>query len=112
MNRYGRTAMEHWRRFVPTRFAAIEDPETFFTELGDEVLEELETLADQIAGDDPGGETHLEKVGRLNMARLQAEEMVLPQQVLVPAEPGSPMDEDQDEPVEPWPTVPAPEDLD
>jgi hypothetical protein len=34
------------------------------------------------------------KVGRLNMARLRAEEMVLPETVLLPPEPGA--DEDDE----------------
>jgi hypothetical protein len=38
---------------------------------------EIITLSLALAGDDPGNEGYLEKVGRLNMARLKAEEQVM-----------------------------------
>ena len=38
-----------------------------------------------LAGDDPAGEGYLEKVGRLRMARLQAEEQVI-RETLPPSE--------------------------
>jgi hypothetical protein len=97
MNRYGRIAEAHWRRWLPTRYSEISDPSNFFTTLGQEVEEQVETLSLEIAGDDPPGEGYLDKVGRLNMARQQAEEMVLTEQVLLPAEPG--VDPEETEPV-------------
>lgn len=97
MNKYGDQALEHWRTFLPTRFAAIEDPETYFTDWGEEIGSQIIELADQLAGPTPAGEEFMQRVGRLNMARMQAEEKVLTEQVLLPAEPGSPMDEDSDQ---------------
>lgn len=94
MNRYGRMAQSHWSRFLPTRYSQIEDPTRFFAELGAEVEDEVVTQASLIAGDDPVGEGYLDKLGRLRMAKLQAEEQVLAERVLLPAEPGSPLDED------------------
>jgi hypothetical protein len=65
--------------------------------LGEEVATRIAELTDELAGDDPPGETFLEKAGRLNMARLRAEEMVLPEMVLLPPEPGMEEDEDSGE---------------
>jgi hypothetical protein len=93
MNRYGRQAMRHWQQTDPQRFQAIEDPQEFFTTLGAEVEQEIETLAAALAGPDRVGETYLEKVGRLNMARFNAESDILRERVLIP-EP----DEEREEP--------------
>ncbi len=49
-------------------------------------------LALDLAGDDPPAEAYLAKVGRLNMARLQAEEIVLREQILPLPEPGARQD--------------------
>jgi hypothetical protein len=87
MNHYGLKARQHWARHLPRRFAAIQDPDQFFTQLGNQAAEEISDLTLQLAGDDQPGEGFLVKMGRLNMARLRAEEMVLPQLILLPGEP-------------------------
>ena len=86
MNKYGRMAIRHWEKTDPDRFQQIpeSDRETFFTELGERAETEIQQLQDQLAGPDPSGEGYLEKVGRLNTARLQAEEQVLPDLILIP----------------------------
>jgi hypothetical protein len=94
MNRYGHQAMRHWQQTDPERFAAIEDPQEFFTTLGAEVEQEIETLAAALAGPDRVGESYLEKVGRLNMARFNAESDILRERVLIPGP-----DEEREEPV-------------
>jgi len=101
MNRYGRQAMRHWTQFDPERVAAIADPEAFFTALGEEVMQEIEIRSRALEGQDRPGETYLEKVGRLNMARFTAEGEVLREMVLIP----SPDQDDQepwDEPTAEW----------
>jgi hypothetical protein len=77
MNRYGARAQEYWQTFLPQEYATIDDPETHFTELGERMGSEITSLALAIQGDDPADEGYLEKLGRLNMARLQAEEQVI-----------------------------------
>ncbi len=79
MNQYAAMAERHWRRWLPSRVAAMDDPSSFFSNLGQEVAAQIEDLTADLAGDDPPGETFMEKVGRLNMARLRAEEIVLPE---------------------------------
>jgi len=96
MNHYGTAAQRHWARWLPQRYAAIPDPGSFFSDLGDQAARRIADLALDLAGDDPPGEEYLAKVGRLNMARLQAEEIVLPELILLPPEPGASQDrEDQ-----------------
>lgn len=100
MNHYGVTAQRHWKRWLPARYAAIQDPDSFFSTLGEEVAKRIADLTLDLAGDDPPGEDYLVKVGRLNMARLQAEEIVLQEQVLLAPEPGADPEPDaQDEQV-------------
>ncbi len=101
MNHYGTMAQRHWARWLPDRYAAIQDPDSFFSTLGEEVARQIADLMLDLAGDDPPGEDYLVKVGRLNTARHQAEEIVLREQVLLPPEPGA--EEDPAEPEEPTP---------
>ncbi len=83
MNKYAKRAKDHWETTDPERYRAIEDPETFFRDAGETVETQIQELAQRLAGPDPPGEEYLEKVGRLNMARLQAEEAVLADLVLI-----------------------------
>jgi hypothetical protein len=92
MNRYGEMARDHWARWLPARYAAIEDPESFFSDLGNQAGERVSALAYQMAGDDPPGEGYLAKVGRLGEARHRAEQIVLNEMILLEPEPGA--DED------------------
>lgn len=97
MNHYGQQALTHWKRWLPHRFSAISDPQEFFTDLGRQAQQQIGELADQLAGPDQPGEQYLEKVGRLNMARLQAQELVLRELILLDPEPQTqqePPDED------------------
>jgi hypothetical protein len=77
MDLYGHYAMKHWARWLPLHYAAIPDPESFFSYLGEQVSLEVEALADEIAGDDPPWEGYLGKVQRLTMARYTAEQLIL-----------------------------------
>lgn len=76
MNKYGRQAQEAWKAASPTRYSQIQNPDEFFTNLGEQAQEQVDELQVKIAGPDPKGEGYLEKVGRLNAARNQAEEIV------------------------------------
>ncbi|WP_284986824.1 TnpV protein [Arthrobacter sp. fls2-241-R2A-172] len=76
MNKYGRQAQEAWKTASPTQYSQIQNPDEFFTNLGEQAQEQVDELQIKIAGPDPKGEGYLEKVGRLNAARNQAEEIV------------------------------------
>src|SRR5579859_3464513 len=84
MNKYGRLAMEHWRRTDPSRYSMIPNPEVYFSMLGTEAENQIQELAEVLAGPDQPKETYLAKLGRLRMALLQAEERVLAEMILVP----------------------------
>ena len=94
MNKYGRMAIRHWQTFLPDRLRAMpeRDQTRFFTELGEQAAAEIEELQMQLAGPDPVGEGYLEKVGRLNAARMQAEEKVLAELILL-----APEEQDEDD---------------
>jgi len=84
MNRYGTQAMEHWKTHLSERYSQIEDPDKYFSNLGEEIEEEIENLSLDITGDDPPNENYLTKLGRLNEARLTAETTVLRQRLPSP----------------------------
>jgi hypothetical protein len=89
MNRYAVMAQQHWARWLPARYAAITDPENFFTGLGTRVEQRIDSLAADLAGEDPPGEDYLAKAGRLGEARHRAEQMVLAEEVLLAPEPAT-----------------------
>lgn len=76
MNTYGKFAQNAWKTLAPSQYELIVDPETWFTNLGEEAENSVDSLSVQIAGHDTPGETYLEKVGRLTSAKMQAEEIV------------------------------------
>jgi len=76
MNRFGRQAQLAWRELAPTAYAAINDAENHFTQLGEQAEQAWADLWPQLAGPDIPGESMTDKVGRLNAARLAAEEMI------------------------------------
>jgi hypothetical protein len=96
MNRYAMTAMTYFQEFLPTRYSQIEDPTSFFQDLGQQIQSQVVDLTPQIAGADPAGETYLEKVGRLNAAQRQAEEIVLKDLVYSQAPENEPEDLDEE----------------
>ena len=81
MNKYGRIAMTHWRTWRPEAYHELPNPEEFFSTLGETLADEIVDLAVDMRQPDTPGEGYLEKVGRLNMARLMAEEKILGERV-------------------------------
>lgn len=99
MNRYGLMAQRHWAQWLPQRYATISEPDSYFSTLGQEVAKQIEELTLDLAGDDQPGEEYLAKAGRLTAARSQAEEIVLPERVLLAPEPETSEDpEDSSQP--------------
>ena len=76
MNRYGRLALTRWQQLAPTALAEITDPSQHFSMLGEEALEQVTTLTLQLQGQDVPGETTFAKIGRIENAKLRAEEIV------------------------------------
>jgi hypothetical protein len=94
MNHYGAMARRHWARWLPRQYAMIEDPDSFFTGLGNEASDRIAELAGEFEGSPPPGEGYLERVGRLGQARRQAEEIVLHEMILLEPEPEASQAED------------------
>jgi hypothetical protein len=100
MNLHGTTAMDHWRRYLPASYSRVEDPERFFTDLGDQADAEIEDRYLEYAGPDVPGETAEDKHARLTQAMNRATEEVYAELVTPsPASQGEPEpDEDEDIP--------------
>jgi hypothetical protein len=108
MNRYGRLAMDHWRKWLPETLAGIPDPETYFSTLGLDVAQAIDELADRLAGPGAPEEPYLDRVGRLGAARMTAESEILREMVLLPPEWET---EQEPRPDNPWlPMVQHPDD--
>ncbi len=78
---YASRARSYYRDFLPGRYQQIPNPEHFFNDLGQRIEDQVQTAERQLAGPDSPGEGFLQKVGRLNMARLRAAELVMAQEV-------------------------------
>ncbi len=108
MNSYGNQALQHWTRWRPKELAAIPDPQEFFARLGLEVEQEIDDRAEAIleSQSHPEAEDYLRRVGRLRMARLDAESEVLRERVLL--SPEDEQDETSQDPTGEWAPVRTP----
>lgn len=95
MNTYGKFAQDTWKMLAPRQYELIVNPEEWFTNLGKEAENAVGDLSVKIAGKDLQGESYLEKVGRLNAAKTQAEEIVRVE-ILTPQAEELTEDEDQE----------------
>lgn len=86
MNQYGAQAQRHWREYLPSRYATLPDPNSYFSTLGEQAAQQIEELTRELAGPDQPGEGFLDRLGRLNNAKMRAEEIVLPELVLIAPE--------------------------
>lgn len=86
MNKYGTLAQQMWQQLAPSALAAIEDPNRHFSTLGEEALEQVTSLTIELQGSDLPGETYFQKVGRIENAKLRAEEIVQEELLIPPPE--------------------------
>lgn len=100
MNEYAKLAQRHWTQTDPQRVAEIPAPEAFFAELGEQTAREIAELAASLEGPDVPGEGYEGKVGRLNMARLQAKEKILSELVWIG--PPEDLEDEGDLPADDW----------
>lgn len=75
MNRYGLMAMRHWQTHRRDAYRQAENPESFFSWMGEEIANRIATLTTQLAGPDLPGENYLDKAARLNNAKARATEL-------------------------------------
>lgn len=83
MNHYGAKAASHWRRHLPEQLKKIQDPEHFFTLLGETASEEIEQRTDVLADLAPEQDGYLEESARRATARTMAESQVMREMILV-----------------------------
>jgi len=85
MNQYGEQALNYWKTRRPTAYANLNDPTGYFTNLGEQALNQINQLADRIETRhkpaNPDQQTYWEQVGRIRAARISAEEIVMQQLV-------------------------------
>ncbi|WP_432246274.1 hypothetical protein ACRB8A_20050 (plasmid) [Arthrobacter sp. G.S.26] len=71
MNEHGRHAMETMKNHDPETYAQIADPETYFSNLGRQIQDQIWSLSEDMI---PmrGQEEPMEFIGMVNMAKLRA----------------------------------------
>jgi hypothetical protein len=85
-DRYARLAQQHMATWLPARYRQIDDPDAYFTRLGEEIATQVEALETTLAATEPASEDYVVRVGQLRAARIQAEEIVLADLVWLPPE--------------------------
>lgn len=96
MNQYGRRAQRYWQANLPRQYSQIENPETFFDQMGQAMATQIDALTDDLAGQDPPQESFMDKLGRLNRARTEAETQVMSETLPPPESTPDEATEDQD----------------
>lgn len=78
-SRYVEIVKERYENWLPERLAEIPEDErgSFYSTLAQEIDERVQSLELDLRGPGPVGEGFMERVGRFNMAHVQAEEMAL-----------------------------------
>jgi len=80
MNEYGRRVMNHWRRFLPTRYSQLENPTEFFSDQGEQIADQVTAACaslERAHAQELRGLDYLQRVGLLNNLRMQATEVAM-----------------------------------
>ncbi len=93
LNRFGRYAMAAWQEAAPAALARITDPRMYFSELGERAESQWASLWPQMLEPDAPGEDFFSKAGRVEAAKMRAEEMIRAELLTPPVE-----EQDVDEP--------------
>ena len=113
LNRFGRFAWESWKVLAPTALEQIPDPRSHFSRLGETAEMQWTDLWPTLVEPDLPGEDFYHKAGRIEAAKMRAEEMIRAELLVPPPE----VQEDNDQPgplsdvMEAWRAV-VTEDLD
>ena len=101
MNHHGTQAQLYWSQHLPASYSRLEDPEEFFTNLGEQADAEIEDLYLEYAGPEIPGESAEDKQARLTQSLSRATEEVYAELVTPsPASQGE-LTEDQDQETSP-----------
>lgn len=102
MDPYGVRAMRYVADHCPNRFATISNPIGFFTDLGEQIRDQVLLTEETImATPATPGEEFMENLGRWKMARLMAEDQVFSEMLYQPIPPETAEEERDGEP-EDW----------
>jgi len=75
MNRYGIMARDYWKTHLPERYRTLENPETFFTDLGEQIEQRVDELME--ARRPELGSDYMRNLQNLNWAKKEAEDEAL-----------------------------------
>ena len=98
MNRYGRLALDHNRRYRPAAYSQIPNPRLFFAAAGEKIQDQVSSLRDDLLADRRPDETIEDYRLRSYQALATAEEMVLADHYLFQTEPSEEPATDSDDP--------------
>lgn len=99
VNRFGRAAESAWRTLAPSAYEAIPDPRAHFSALGIEAVRQWADLWPQLLEPDTPGEDFQTKVGRIENAKLRAEEILRAELLTPPPEVQASEPEDEPDPL-------------
>jgi hypothetical protein len=77
VNAYGRTAMQWWEQNRPQEFAAMQDPTTFFADLGEQVADEVAGVMEQTLTSMPDSPSSVTLRAHVQGARAAAVEQAM-----------------------------------
>lgn len=77
MNQYGAAARAHWQSKLAGRLAQINDPEAFFTRLGEEAQRQIAQYRETLQDAAPPADGYLEENARLSTAAKTAESHIM-----------------------------------
>ena len=86
MNHYGQLAQTYWMQWLPAQFAEIKDTDQFFTVMGAQIHNEVETMYTAMTAEVPANVPPADVEGWKNMARKMAEEKILAEVAYWPPE--------------------------
>lgn len=90
MNHYGHGAQQWWQDHAPSRYLQLDDPEGFFTSLGEQIAEQVETISTALEATLEKALPYMQRVGQLRAIKNQAEEAAMTELVWsVAAEPAN-----------------------
>lgn len=72
MNMHGQHAMETMKNHDPKSFSEIQDPETYFSNLGKQIQNQIEILMTQYLPPRTPEQSTLDVLGGINMAKMRA----------------------------------------
>ncbi|MBD8104735.1 hypothetical protein [Plantibacter sp. CFBP 8775] len=86
MSKFEEQAREYWAAAAPERFAALEDPDEFFRDLGAQIDTRVMELSEVLEQQLPKNEPYLDRVASLQGVRHQAEEIAFAELAAIESE--------------------------